>query len=134
MTAQHQHYVEFFSPGTFTAEVRRVPVPEHDIEKAVEMSRTVLERHNAKPYAFQFVTRAREADELDAKETFRSPTYFLGGTKLTLADIEARKNAHDTILIDNMRGNSIPAVIENTNSWLVTVPFHVERGDVILPY
>lgn len=128
-----QHFVTFLSPGTFVNEETTRPIQEWDTEAAVEMAREIKERHSATPYAFFFTTRERSENELDSKVTERSAgIYFLGGRVLTLADIEARNEPEkDRILISNMRNNGYGRVIENCNSWKITVPLRDE--DTVLP-
>ena len=127
-----KHFVEFFSPGTLVAESSLLPIDNWDVEKAMKMADTITERHGATPYGFQFVTKAREDDELDSKIVKRSKTYYLGGKVFTLAEIKKKNDPDDRILISNMEGNHYPAVIINTNSWKWTQPF--EKGDVLLDY
>lgn len=97
---------------------------------AVEMARSIVERHNAKPYGFVFTTRERKDSDLDSKVTERSGTYFLGGDVLTIEDIKARNDPKDAILLSNMRGNCYDRVIENCNSWKFTGP--LGENDIVL--
>ena|SRR5581483_5065315 len=127
-----QHYVTFFSPGTFVAEQNVEKVDSWDVEAATERAKTVLERHGATPYGFQFTTRARGEDDLDAKETARSPFYYLGGKIETLAEIEARADPKERILLGNMRSNGYDRVIVNDNSWRWTQP--LLPTDVVLDF
>lgn len=127
-----QHYVTFYSPGTLFSEESRCPIDNWDVDAAVEMARTVKERYGAVPYGFRFTTRSRGPADLDAKQTARSPFYWLGGTVRTLAEVEAENNPKEKILIGNMRRNNYGRVIVNTNSWLFTAPLGDE--DVILPF
>ena len=112
-----QDYVEFFSPGAFMAETRRIEVPVHNVDKAVELARGIIERHGARPFGFQFLTRERACSELDATETYRSGTYFLGGKLITQQEVIDRNDPKEDILRSNMRCNGIERVIENNNSW-----------------
>jgi len=96
------------------------------------MSRKIKERHGATPYGFQFVTRERNRNDFDSKETKRSSMYYLGGEILTLEQVRARKDSKDRILISNMECNNHDRVIVNNNSYRTTMPF--ERGDVVLDY
>ena len=125
-----QHFVTFFSPGTFVSEETTKPIDSCHVGQAVEMSKTILERYNAIPYGFQFTTRERGENDLDSKKTKQSPMYYLGGTVLTVADIEARNDPKDRILLSNMRCNRWERVIENTNSWKTVRPLMPE--DVVL--
>lgn len=144
-----KHYVTFLSPGTFVAEQSTRPIDQWDTGLAVEMSTTIVERYNARPYAFFFSTQLTAPPIPDGeggmlrvkpKTVSRSPLHFLGGTVLTLDDVKSRGNARDSILIDNMRW-SCPIVVENTNGFRSVNDFRemdvvvdargavVERGD-----
>lgn len=127
-----QHYVEFYSPGTFVSETTAKPIPAWDVDEAVRMATSVSERHNATPYGFRFTTRGREDDELDSRQIAKSPFYYLGGTVETLAGVKARATDADRILISNMECNGWDRVITNCNSWRVTRP--LEDDDVILDF
>lgn len=127
-----QHYVTFYSPGTFFAETNTEAVDIWDIEVATERARTVLQRYNATPYGFQFTTRGRAPDDLDAKEIARSPLYYLGGLVETLAEVKARATDADRILISNMECNGWNRIITNTNSWKWTQP--LKDTDVVLDF
>lgn len=125
-----QHFVIFFSPGTLVAEQSSMPIDSWDINKAVEMSQNIKERHGATPYGFCFTTRARRADELDSREVKRSGMYYLGGEVLTLEEIKARNDSHDHVLISNMKSNGWDKVVVNNNSYRWTQP--LEKDDVVL--
>jgi len=127
-----QHYVEFYSPGTLFAETTMKEIDSWDVDAAIAMADEIIERHGATPFGFRFVTRERTDDELDAKRTASSGMHHLGGVKLTLAQVKARRNPKDRTLISNMEVNDIPAVVENRNSWLSTQPFN--EGDTLLDY
>ena len=100
-----KHSVKFLSPGTFVSEQSTLEIDSWDIKKAVQMSKTITERHGAKPYGFRFVTRERKKNELDSKEVKWSGIYYLGGKILTLEDVVDRNDPNDKILISNMRIN-----------------------------
>ena len=123
-----QHFVTFYSPGTFMAEESCKPVPSWDVAAAVAMSREIVERYGAEPYGFRFSTRTRADDELDSKLSAESCMYFLHGKIETLAEVEAREP--DSILASNMRSNGYGRVITTTKGWRWTQPFR--DGDVLL--
>lgn len=127
-----RHFVTFYSPGTFVAEETTRPIDSWDTAKAIEMADTVIERYSATPFAFQFSTRVREANDLDSRISERSNRYFLGGRIETLEEIEARNSPDDRILIGNMRSNGWNQVIVNDNSWRMTLP--LQEQDTILDY
>lgn len=119
-----QHFVTFYSPGTFFPEETTRPIESWDVDKAVDIARTITERHFAKPYGFRFTTRGRGENDLDSKVTHSSGIYYLGGKILTLADVEARDDPKEEILRSNMRCNNIEKVIQNDNSWRFIDQFH----------
>lgn len=125
-----QHFVTFFSPGTFVAEQSVKPIDSWDVETAVKMAGEVTERHGAKPYAFRFSTRGRSVDELDSKVIKTSPTYYLSGTVETLEDIERRNDPKESILLGNMRCNGWKRVVTTQAPYGWTLP--LEDGDVVL--
>jgi hypothetical protein len=126
------HFVTFYSPGTFVSEQTQQPIDAWDIDAAKALALTVSERYGATPYAFRFSTRSRGPDDLDSKTSATSGLYYLGGTVLTLAEIEARGDERDSILIGNMRGNGYDRVIENHNSWKFVGPLN--EGDTVLDF
>lgn len=127
-----QNYVTFLSPGTIVSETTTKKIDKWDVKKAAKMAQTVGERHGATPYGFYFTTRGRKEDELDSKQLKSSSIYYLGGTVLTLKDVKARKSSEDKILISNMERNGYDRVIENTNSWKVTLPLN--KTDKVLDF
>ena len=127
-----QHFVEFYSPGTFVAESTVKPIESWDTQKACAMAKKIQERHGATPYGFRFSTRGRLAGELDSKEIKHSNMYYLGGEIFTLKDIKKRNDPNDRLLISNMEINKYDRVIQNDNSWRWTMVFN--EGDVVLPF
>jgi hypothetical protein len=134
-----KHKVTFLSPDTFVSEQTTRTIDEWDTAKAAKMAASIEERYGAKPFGFYFTTDLVGADVPDGeggtlktqpKEVARSSTYFLGGELLTYEDIVARNKVDEKILRSNMLGNDYPVVIQNTNSWKVTLPF--EPKDALL--
>lgn len=132
MTAVQQHFVHFYSPGTFMSEESVQPIDNWDVEEAKRRAATVLERHGATPYGFSFTTRGRGPDDLDSKVTARSPRYFLGGKVRTLAEVEADNLPDEHILRSNMRCNEVARCIVNNNSWRFTTD--LRDDDVVLDW
>lgn len=132
MTTVTKHFVEFLSPGTFTAESTRRPIDSWDVEAAKEMARAVKERHGATPYGFRFLTYSRGPDDLDSSLASKSPMYFLGGKVRTLKDVERDNRPDEDILRTNMRNNGWGRIITNCNSWRWTLP--LEDEDVVLEF
>jgi tRNA/tmRNA/rRNA uracil-C5-methylase (TrmA/RlmC/RlmD family) len=48
-----KHFVTFLSPGTFFNEETTKPIDSWDVAKALEMSKTVVERYEQRPYVIQ---------------------------------------------------------------------------------
>jgi hypothetical protein len=96
------------------------------VEKAKKMVSKIIERYNATPYGFYFVTRS-----LAGQET-KSGMYYLGGIVQTLKELKTENDPENQILIRNMENNRWNKVITNTNSWKVTRPFL--KGDVVLEF
>lgn len=127
-----KHFVEFYSPGTFTSEVSIKPVDSWDVNIAMRMAREIKERHGATPYGFRFITRERTESDLDSKVTNRSNLYYLGGVVETYKQVCDRNDPKEEILRWNMKANSIKKVIINTNSYRVTMPLN--KDDIVLQW
>lgn len=127
-----KHFVVFYSPGTMVSETSQKPIDSWDVEQAMAMADDIIERHGATPYGFRFTTRSRGPEDLDSKETDKSPMYYLGGTVETLEEVKAKNDPEDRILISNMECNGWDRIITNTNSWRMTQPLH--EDDVVLDY
>jgi hypothetical protein len=126
------HFVTFYSPGTFFNEETTQAIPSWDVEKAMEMARSIKERHAATPFGFSFSTRARGPRDLDSKEIATGPMHYLGGKIETREEIEARNLPDEDTLRSNLRINDIARVIVNTNSWKVVRPLYAD--DVVLDF
>jgi len=126
-----QHFVEFYSPGTFVSETTKKPIDAWDVDRAVEMSRSVSERYGATPYGFRFTTRSRGPDDLDSKETARGPMYYLGGVVRTAAEVLAGTDPDERILRANVKCNGYKRIIVNDNSWRFTAA--LADDDIVLP-
>jgi hypothetical protein len=132
-----KHYVTFYSPGTFFAETTTREIAEWSPALACAMATEVKERYGARPYGFQFETRACAPDAPDGsggvipgaqKKMSESPRYFIAGRVETLADVEARATPDDEILLSNMRCNRWGRIITTTNGYRATQPF--ETGSI----
>ena len=127
-----KHFVTFYSPGTFVAEMTDKPIDSWDIEKAKEMAHDVTERYGATPYGFQFTTRSRGDDDLDSRVSAKSPFYHLGGRVETLGEVKSRNDPKERILVANMEGNGWDKIVINDNSWRSTRP--LGKDDVMLDW
>ena len=125
-----QHFVTFFSPGTFVAEQTTKPIESWDVEAAKAMLTGIHERYGATPYGFQFSTRARGPKDLDSKVVERSPLYYVNCKVETLAEIEARNDPKEAILLANMRANGWDRIVCTTQGWRWTQP--LGPGDIVL--
>ena len=132
MAKVEKNFVTFFSPGTFMAEQSTKRIDSWDVETAKRMARSIEERYNATPYAFQFTTRGRGEYDLDSKVIKTSPLYYLGGKVETLEELKARATDDDRILVSNMEGNKWKRIITNNNSWRWTQPLN--DTDVVLEW
>lgn len=119
-----KNYVTFFSPGTLFSEQSSVPIESWSIPTAVEMANGILERHGAKAYGFEFKTmlEAEPVDDgeggllkVEPKLIVKSGLYWLGGTLLRYDQIP--DTSENNILLNNMRCNNYPYIVENNNSW-----------------
>ncbi len=117
------------SPGTIVSETNTEEIPSYDVNRAIEMSYEITQRHGATPYGFYFSTKERKDDELDSKVTHTSAMYYLGGTVQTLEEVKADPES-TSILIANMEGNGWDRVLTNTNSYSITLPLN--KNDVVL--
>jgi hypothetical protein len=125
-----KHFVEFYSPGTFVAETTAKPIDSWNVDDAVAMSSMIEERHGARPYGFRFTTRGRGPDDLDSKQTAKSPMYYLGGKIETLEEVEARNDPKERILRTNMQCNGYKRIWTSTRGWKWTQPLN--EDDVVL--
>lgn len=129
---KQQHFVTFYSPGTFVAETTTKPIDAWDIEAAKEMAHEITERYGATPYGFRFSTRSRGDADLDSKVTATSGVYYLGGKIETLADLKKRADLNERILRSNMEGNGWDRIVVNENSYRWTQP--LQDDDVVLDW
>ncbi|MCE5324948.1 MAG: hypothetical protein LLG01_00890 [Planctomycetaceae bacterium] len=125
-----KHFVEFYCPDTLVAET--TAIESWDVQAAMEMARGIKERHAGTPYAFQFITRERGPEDLDSHESERSPMYYLGGKVETLAEMKARNDPDEAILVSNMECNNWDRVVTNYNPWKWTQP--LKTDDVVLDF
>lgn len=124
-----EHYVTFYSPGTFVAETTTKRVKKWDVEEALALMHGIEERYHAKPYGFRFTTKKRGFREMNAKEVKSSGTYYVNCKVQTLADIEAEGGPAGT-LAQNMRTNGWDRVATTTEGWSWSQP--LKEGDVVL--
>lgn len=139
MATKRQEFVTFYSPGTLFSEMTQKPIAERDVKLAVQMSETIRERYNARPYGFVFETRIvsdpvpdGEGGELhvESKLVECSGTYFLGGKLETLDEVEARNDPKESILRGNMENDDSHIVCVTTNGYRSVHPF-TERDFVV---
>jgi hypothetical protein len=129
MTMQ-QHFVTFYSPGTFVAETTTKPVDAWNVDDAVAMAAMIDERHGAKPYGFRFTTRGRAYDELDSKVIATGPMHYIGGKVETREEVFARNDPGETILRSNMESNGYDRIWTSTRGWKWTQP--LQSDDVVI--
>lgn len=120
-----KHFVEFFSPGTFVAENTVKEIDSWDIDRAKEMAKDIIERHNSKPYSFRFITKQKE------KIIRKSGFYFINGKVEILEDVKAKNNHDDRILISNMENNGWNKIVTTFSPWRWTQPFDDKKDCVV---
>ncbi len=116
-----RHFVLFLSPGTLFDETTTREIGSWDAAAAVSMAEQVRERHGARPYGFQFVTKIVSGGvpdgeggilKVEPKEVARSGVYYIGGKLVTVDDAP-----DGSILKSNMRGNDWPICCETKNGY-----------------
>lgn len=122
-----KHYVTFHSPGSFVSETTTKEIDTWSVDLAILMVKDIKERYGATPYGFRFKTK--ESDGWSPKTVKESGMYYLGGKLMKLIDIPDTKE--NSILRDNMRFNNYDYVIENTNSWKITLPFYKDKDTIL---
>lgn len=124
------HFVTFYSPGTFVAETTRKPIDSWDVDLAVAMLTDIVERHDARPYGFQFSTRGRGPDDLDSKEIRKSAMHYVGGKVETIDDVCQRGDPTETVLLGNMECNGWQRIWTSTHGWKWTQP--LRDDDIVI--
>lgn len=127
-----QHFVVFCSPGSFCSETTRQEIASWNVREACEMAKEVVERYGAKPYGFYFITRGRAYDKLDSRVVAESGMYYMGGYIKSLAEVIARNDPKESILLSNMKRNGWNNIIINNNSYKFTAPF-TEEDTLLVP-
>jgi len=120
-------YVRFLSPGSFVADDWTVPVDSAD-PRAVKWPEN----------AYMFTLHER-VDVLDGPKTFKGqakqigPMYYHPDSKvLTQAEIAAKDDPRDSILLRNMRYNKWPSVIYSRwGNW--PQPYKAGECEVLAP-
>ena len=133
-----KHFVTFYSPGMLFSEKDSKPIEKWDIKTAIEISKKIIQRHGAKPYAFRFETQIVANDieidgeklEVKPKTVRQSGLYWLTGKVLTLKDIS--DDDENRILKSNMKCNGYKAVVENNNSYKFT--YYFDKEDIIIDW
>lgn len=125
-----QHFVTFYSPGTFMAEDTTKPIDAWDTDAALKLAAEITERYGAKPYGFRFTTRGREDHELDSKVIATSPMHYFGVKVETLAEVQARNLPDERILRSNMECNGYDRIVVTTSGWKWTQPLNAD--DIVL--
>lgn len=132
-----EHFVTFFSPGTFFLEQTICLIESWDVLEACKLAGGIVERYGARPYGFRFETRLVSSPIDDGCGGTRSPVersgmYYLNGVLETLAEIEARADPSENILRSNMRCNGWDYVVVTKNVYKSVHPF--EAGDHIVDW
>lgn len=127
-----KHYVNFYSPGSFIAEVNQVPIDRWDVDQAVELARRIKQRHGATPYGFNFTTREVNDSGRSVEINRSAGMYYLGGRVETYEMILVRNDPSEEILRWNMKMNNISRILVNTNSYKST--HELRDSDIVLDY
>lgn len=125
-----QDFVTFYSPGTFVAEHTTVEIASWNVLKAREMLFDVEERHGARPYGFQFMTKKRGWRDLEPTVIKRSGMYYVNCKVETLKEIERRADPKESTLLANMKCNGWDKVVSPRKGWAWTQP--LQEGDTLL--
>lgn len=125
-----QHFVTFYSPGTFVAEVTTKPIDAWDTAVALAMAKDITDQHDATPYAFKFTTRTRGDADLDSHVSHMSAMHYFGVKVETFAEVNARNLSSEAILRDNMRINGWRRIATTTQGWRCSLP--LMDDDVVL--
>lgn len=125
-----QHFVTFYSPGTFFQESSSEPIESWDVDEALRRATKIVERHGARPYAFRFSTRGRTANDLDSKVIKSSPLHFFGINVRTQADVIRDNLPNEQILRDNMRINKVARIAAAREGWKTAIP--IDDEDIVL--
>lgn len=112
------HFVTFLMPGPFVATKIRRPIGSWDVEEARQMAATLRNTRGDGPYAFYFTT-----EECGYQVDDASPHYYLGGEIYTLGQVEARQDPSERVLLANMHGSGLEAVIQTAGRDSIIRPF-----------
>lgn len=118
-----KHFVEFYSPGTFLAEITVKSIESWNIDKAKEMAKDIKERYSAIPYGFRFVTKDQKSNN---EIVNKSGMYYFGGTVKTLKELKQENNSDNKILIKNIESADYNKIVINSNSYKWVRPFRKE--------
>lgn len=118
-----QLFCTYYSPGTFLTETSRYEVEtQEDLASCAQRAKVdIKERYNATPFGFRFT---------DGNGKSLSGMHYLTGKVIRFDEVP--DDSEHGIMRDNMRGNNMAVVIENTNSYRFTGNFSEE--DVIVDW
>jgi hypothetical protein len=131
----HKEYtVTFYSPGTLMAETTTKDIPEPNVPLACRMAEEIKERYKATPYGFVVTAYERpapiEGHEFERKRISQSGTYYINCKVETLAEVKARGEEREKILVSNMEGNGWDKIVKTTRGWGWAQPFR--EGDKVV--
>lgn len=95
------HNVTFLFPGTFVDEQQTIAVESLDFPALVKRGAELIERYEAKPYAFQI----------------GESKYYIGGIVLTRENIAARRRDDEKVMLGNMMNDGWEVVCQTANSY-----------------
>ncbi len=120
MKTETKHYVEYYFPGTLFAETSVDEIPDREVANI---------RFPPSAYSFRIFDRKITFENEVKMESDRlniSPLYFIGGKKMTLADVK-KEMPDKKILISNMEG-SFPVIVKTRFNQCV----RFEEGSIII--
>ena len=118
-----KHFVTFYSPGSFVAEMNTQPIASWDPTLAQKMA-------SPNHYGFRFFTKGRTDLELDSKEIASSRMYYVNSIVETLEEVVARNDPSERILRENMECNEWKAIVRTNMGKGWCQPLY--DGDVVL--
>lgn len=125
-----KHFVTFFSPGTIVAEQTTKEIDGWNVDEAVRMSETIVERYGSVPYGFRFTTRERNEDEWSSRVVEKSGMYYINCVVNTLEELESINNPDDQVLVENMKTNGYNKVATTKKGFKWS--WYLHEDDVVL--
>ncbi len=94
-----KNFAILYYEGFVCSNTTTVPVNNFDTK---EVEKHINDKNLTLPYAFCFITKSREDDELDSKITYQSPMIFVNGKVETKEEVFKRNDPREITLRSNM--------------------------------